>query len=314
MNSTLRHRIIGLIVTGLFGLGVAGCGVTGRLAATPTGSGTHHIHGTAQSSGARTSGSTTPSSSVSPSASSASNSTSTSPSSVAHASTTTTAGTASPYTAVITQALQWLQARTHQPLGAPTWIPSASMVSGQYVSPTTNLSAQGWAIFLHLTNHPYGVNNPAINQSPDTQNWVSWGLNVMTPGQLATNRLGLLEAYSQMGPSHPPVITGTSQPVSLGTGITGALYGNGTVVWHEGDWTLTVQGTGTNGASDVAEAKTLVAYLHTAFLPPYSGLVDVVHNTASVDWLEGSSLYSIMGAQEPAVDVLHMAVSWHPLS
>lgn len=304
MNSTL-----GLIVTGLFGLGVAGCGVTGRLAATPTGSGTHHIHGTAQSSGAGTSGSTTPSSNVSPSASSASNSTSTSPSSVAHASTTITAGTSSPYTAVVTQALQWLQARTHQPLGAPTWIPRAQ---GQYVSPTTNLSTQGWAIFLHLTNHPYEVNNPAINQSPDTQNWVSWGLNVMTPSQLATNRLGLLEAYSQMGPTHPPVTTGAPQPVSLGTGITGSLYGNGTVIWHEGDWTLMVQGTGTKGASDVADAKTLVAYLHTASLPPYPGLVDVFQNTASVDWLTGQSLFSILGRHEPALDVLHMAVSWRP--
>lgn len=40
----------------------------------------------------------------------------------------------------------------------------------QYVSPTTNVSAQGWAILLHLMPHPYEVNNPAINQSLHTQN------------------------------------------------------------------------------------------------------------------------------------------------
>ncbi len=309
MHSTVRHPMIGLSLTGLLGFGVAGCGVAGHLATPLTGPGPAHV-----SHAVKTSGAETPSPSASPphspSASTsrvttASASTSTSPA-------TTPAGTSSPYTAVVSQTLQWLQARTHQPLGAPTWIPSASTPQGQYVSPTANLSAQGWAIFLHLTNHPYEVNNPAINQSPDTQNWVSWGLNVMTPSQLATHRLGLLEAYSEMGPSHPPVTTGTPQPVPLGTGITGSLYGNGTVIWHEGDWTLMVQGTG--GASDVAGAKTLVAYLHTASLPPYPGLVDVVQNTASVDWLTGSSLFSIMGGHEPALDVLHMAVSWRPLS
>ena len=317
MNTTLRHRIVWIGVIGLLGLGVAGCGVTGHLATTPAGSSTAGTSGSTRPSSSTTSSAPSSINSPPPSASSvttASAPTSTSPASTSPVSTTTTAAASSSYTAVVTQALQWLQARTHQPLGAPTWIPSASMASGQYISPTTNLSAQGWAILLHLTHHPYGVNNPAINQSPDTQIWVSWGLNVMTTGQLATNRLGLLEAYSQMGPSHPPVTQGTPQPVSLGTGINGSLYGNGTVVWHEGDWTLIVQGTGTNGTSDVAEAKTLVAYLHTAYLPPYSGLVDVLQNTASVDWLQGSSLFSMMGGQEPALDVLHMAVSWRPLS
>ncbi len=317
MNSLLRHPIIGLSLTGLLGFGVAGCGVSGQLAATPTKSGTSHISGTVKTARTRTLGSTSPS----PSASSARNSTFASSSNQPTTSvptsttqTTTPTGTSSPYTAVVTQALHWLQARTPQPLGAPRWIPRVSDARGQYVSPTTNVSAQGWAIFLHLTPRPYEVNNPAINQSPHTQNWVSWGLNVMTPSQLKTHQLGLLEAYGQMGPSHPPATTGTAQSVSLGTGITGSLYGNGTVVWHEGDWTLMVQGTGTNGTPDITEAKTLVAYLHTAYLPPYPGFVDVYQNTASVDWLKGRLLFSIMGGHEPALDVLHMAASWHPYS
>ena len=58
-----------------------------------------------------------------------------------------------------------------------------------------------------------------------------------------THRLTLLEVYSQMGPSHPSVTSGTPHSVSLGTGIAGSLCGNGTIVWHEGKWTLIVQAT-----------------------------------------------------------------------
>ena len=263
------------------GLGIVGCGVNGPNVANAPRSGTE----------------TTPS--TPPSTSSTASARRSSP---------------SPYKPVVAHALHWLQARTHEPLGAPTWIPNISRTQTPYVSPTAQVSTHGWAILLHLTRHPYGVNNPAINQSPHTQNGVSWGLNVMTPGQLVTHRLTLLEAYSQIGPSHPPITTGTPHSVSLGTGITGSLYGNGTIVWHEGDWTLIVQGTGTNGTPDVAEAKTLVAYLHTASLPPDPGLVAVYQNTASVDWLNGRFLFSIVGGQKPAQDVLRMAVSWRPVS
>ncbi len=282
MRMRKRQALWWLGLSGLVGLGIVGCGVSGPNVANAPRSGTG----------------TTPS--TPPSTSSTASARRSSPSS---------------YKPVVAQALQWLQARTHEPLGAPTWIPNISRTQTPYVSPTAQVSTRGWAISLHLTRHPYGVNNPAINQSPDTQNGVSWGLNVMTPGQLATHRLTLLEAYSQMGSSHPPITTGTPQAVSLGTGITGSLYGNGTIVWHEGDWTLIVQGTSaTKTSSDVAEAKALVTYLHTASLPPDPGLVDVFQHTASVDWLAAHALFSIMGCQEPAHDVLHMAASWHPVS
>lgn len=176
-------------------------------------------------------------------------------------------------------------------------------------------STAGWAIFLHGTPRQYNVNNPTINQSSTTYPLVSFGREAMTRiVHSATERLQTLEAYSQMGPNTPSPTTGAWHSVSLGTGISGSLYGNGTVAWHEGAWTLIVQGTGTNSKSDVAEATMLVAYLHTASLPPYPGLVDVVQNTASIDWIQGLSLFSMMGGHEPALDVLHMAVSWRPLS
>ncbi len=311
MHSKWRYRVMGIGASGLLGFGVSGCGLSGNLAVPFEGPSTHQ--GTVQSLASAVSGSTTPSSNVFPTTSSETKSMSASPGSTVKTS-NTGGGTSSSYPAVVNQALQWLHARTSRALGAPTWIPGAAKVKGQYLSPTTNVSQQGWAIFLHLTSRPYGVNNPAINQSPHTRNWVSWGLNVMTPSQLDTHQLGLLEAYNPIGPNHPPVTTGTSHSISLGTGITGKLYENGTVIWHEGNWTLMVQGTDANRGPDVAQAKTLEAYLHTASLPPHPGLIDVYQNTASVDWLNGRFLFSIMGGREPAPDVLHMAVSWRPLS
>lgn len=308
-----RHILWGLGLTGLIGTGAIGCGVSGHLTATPTHSGTDHVSGTVHTSGV----SSTPSPSPSHAATSSSPSTRTStPPTASSVTTSSTAGTsaspASPYNSVVAQALTWVHAHPAPALGAPTWLPSMPNTTGRFLAATASASTQGWAVALHGTAHPYGVNNPAIAAAASTHPWVSFGTQALSASQRTTSPLSLLEAYSQMGPSHPAVTAGTPKPVALGEGITGTVYGNGTVLWHEGDWTMVVQGT--SGSADVAAAKPLVAYLHTAYLPPHPGLVDVFQNTASVDWINGHTLVSIQGGPVPAVDVLHMAVTWHPWS
>ncbi len=246
--SRSRHILWGLGLTGLIGTGAVGCGVSGHLTATPTHSGTYHVSGTVHTSGV----SSTPSPSPSHAATSSSPSTRTATSPTASSVTTaSTAGTpASPYNSVVAQALTWAHAHTTLALGAPTWLPGMPSSTGAYLAATATASAHGWAVTLHGTAHPYGMNNPAIAASPSTHPWVSFGTQALSASQRTTSRLSLLEAYSQMGPSHPAVTAGTPKPAALGEGITGTVYGNGTVLWHEGDWTMVVQGT--SGSADVA--------------------------------------------------------------
>lgn len=306
-----RHILGGLGLAGLIGGGVVGCGVSGHLTATSTHSGNHHVSGTAHTSEL----SSTPSPTTAPNTTS--RSPSTAPSSTA---TPTSSGTTpsaavtpvSPYNPVVAQALTWTHAHTALALGAPTWLPGMPSSTGAYLAATASATTTDWAVSLHGTAHPFGVNNPAIAAAASTHPWVSFGTQALSTSQRTTSPLSLLEAYSQMGPSHPAVTAGTPKPVALGDGITGTVYGNGTVLWHEGDWTMVVQGT--SGSADVSAAKPLVAYLHTAYLPPHPGLVDVFQNTASVDWINGHTLVSIQGGPVPAVDVLHMAVTWRPWS
>ncbi len=215
---------------------------------------------------------------------------------------------------VVRESLQWMSGRDAQGPGAPAWIPALPPgQKGDFISATASLAAQGWDVALHETRQPYGINTPSINASPYTRPFVSWGMNAMTAGQMHTaaslaGRLQLLESYSSLGPSHPALSTANSRAVALGSGITGTLYSNHTVLWHEGLWTVAVQGS--TGAGDVAEAKPLVAYLSHAALPPDPGFVSVFQNTASVDWLQGTRLYSIDGGQQPALSALHMATSF----
>ncbi len=305
-----RHILWGLGLTGLIGIGAVGCGVSGHLTATPTHAGTYHISGTVHTSGVSTAPSPSPSHAATSSSPSTRTSTPPTTSSVTTSSTAVTP--ASPYNPVVSQALTWTHAHTALALGAPTWLPGMPSSTGAYLAATASATAAGWAVTLHGTAHPFGVNNPAIAAGASTHPWVSFGTQALSSSQRSTSPLSLLEAYSQMGPSHPAVTAGTPKQVALGEGITGTVYGNGTVRWHEGDWTMVVQGT--SGAADVAAAKPLVAYLHTAYLPPHPGLVDVFQNTASVDWINGHNLVSIQGGPVPAIDVLHMAVTWRPWS
>jgi hypothetical protein len=215
---------------------------------------------------------------------------------------------------VVRGTLQWLASKNAPEAGAPAWIPPLPDArQADFISATASVSAQGWGVELHETRHPYGINYPSINASPHTHPFVGWGMNHMIPGQMgsaetAAGRLSLLESYSNLGPTHPPVTTAVSRRVNLGEGIMGQLYSNHTVLWHEGLWTMMVQGN--SGAHDVAEAKPLVSYLHQNALPPYPGLIAVLQDTASADWLQGTSLYGIEGGQEPALSVLHMATSF----
>lgn len=286
-----KHILWGIGLTGLMGIGALGSGVSAaQLNFTPT----YHVSGTIHASGA----------SRSPSPAS-----STHKPGHSRGVPSLKSSTSFPYNPVVTEALNWAKARTKMSLGAPTWLPSLPKTVGAYLSATATATAGGWSVALHGTAKPYGINNPAIAQAASTHPWVSFSTQTLTTSQETASPLSLLEAYSQMGPSHPTITTGTAHQVALGDGITGSWYSNGTLLWHEGDWTLVV-----SGSHDLATAKPMVAYLHQAYLPPHPGLVAVFQNRASIDWLQGRHLLSIQGGPVPALDVLHMAVTWRPRS
>lgn len=105
---------------------------------------------------------------------------------------------------------------------------------------------------------------------------------------------------------------GQSKAVNLGTGITGAQYGSdyALIEWHEGKWTLQVSGSTTS--DNLSEAKIIVQYLHTHFLPMTSGVLgatltgDCQHT--SLQWAFGKVVYECSDLHS-ALQAVKLAVS-----
>lgn len=301
MTSILPHSLVWLSVTGVLGLGAAGCGISGHLAARSPGT---HVRGTVKTSGARTSGSRTPSSAASPSG-------------------------VQTHSAV-EPAMAWLGQHTSQPLAAPTWVqaPSAS-AGGPYLSAQTRVDHvsgvtgfNGWSVRLYPTSAAYGVNNPALDTA-HVHPWVSWTEQQVSRGVQNTmvtpsGRLQTLEGHNgNIGPNGPQIISQQFQTVALGRGITGTLYTTHVVLWSQGPWTLMVLGG--QGTQDVTVARSVVRRLHDVTLPPYPALAAIAGdryqaqfsgNQVAIDWIRGTNLTTLNGAALSVASVFHIASSW----
>ncbi len=231
------------------------------------------------------------------------------------------------------QALQYVASRTSLPLGAPTVLPRLPSPSG-YWAGQVQASSVAWTVHLMETTEPYQVNSVKIPQhlvdGPQSYAAAVASFGIMSLHGSApavgtaqwTNFLwqeGLISSGLQrnaMGPLIPP--DAQTESVNLGDQIVGTWYRanaeNGTLIWHEGDWTLAVKG---GESSALGMSRPVAAYLHKASLPPYPGLVEIatgVHGVFTrIDWVAQHRLYHInndtVGAHN-ALRACQMAVSW----
>ena len=224
--------------------------------------------------------------------------------------------TPSMWSSAVKESMQYVIRRTTIPLFAPTspiYAPASrgtqKMAAQVVVSPTT------YNVHLQWANKTLPLNNPALNQPPNTglaDVIGGFGAKVYATPQSAEEQLsipsrGIDPAYIQ------PPRNQSGAPVNLGHGIEGTLYASPSdamVQWHEGEWTLQVTGTGTQ--SDIQEAEKLVTYLNTALLPETKGVFGVnltgdgEHTSAK--WVFGNVVYTCSDYHS-ALQAAKMAVS-----
>ncbi len=231
------------------------------------------------------------------------------------------------------QTLHYVASRTSLPLGAPTVLPRLPSPSG-YWAGQVQASHLSWTVLLMETTEPYRINSQKIPQhlvdgpqsyaaavasfgimslhgsapAVGTAQWTTflWQESLISSG-LNGNALG---------PLIPP--NAQTEPVNLEDQIMGTWYQSnvesGTLIWHEGEWTLAVKGS-ESGALGIA--RPVAVYLHKASLPPYPGLVEIatgVHGVATrIDWVAQHALYHIDNdtvGEHNALRACQMAVSW----
>lgn len=235
------------------------------------------------------------------------------------------------YPPVIAQALSALRAEVGAsvPLGAPTRLPTEPP-SHTFLTARTRATGRGWSVEVLKADQAYAVNNPAIVSAvAHAVPVVRFGAAFLPGVQPASTSAAMPAFLWRAGlrarglvPQNQDVPVPAGRPVAmvaLGAGIAGALFATGpdtdTLVWHEGDWTLSVMDT--TRATALALGRVVVAYLHHAFMPPYPGLVAVAIGVNGVytriDWRVGSTLYYVdndLRAGDNPVDACAMAVSW----
>ncbi len=319
----MRFRTL-WVLTGasmLGALGLAGCGVSGQLRATPTGQGNYTITGRVQTtpSPGAIAATTAPASRATgtPDSDGATTTPSSPPPASPNPTTTTSPGTLTGWPTSVTEALQWEQGHTTGlPLEGPAWVPSAPSALSAHAS--TDSANAAYTVGLWETTTALPVNSPQIStQSPNAAPLAGWTVEAMA----GAPNPAMLEA----GNSEWIQPTGADQSVALGNGITGTAYSHGIsgqnvdqttlIVWHEGAWTWEVSGP--TMSADQSQAESVVAYLHQAYLPPAPGVgaVEVTGQGARTElvWQENGTQVRLMDdipSPSNPLDTAHMAVSW----
>ena len=233
------------------------------------------------------------------------------------------------------QALHYVASRTSLPLGAPTVLPRLPSPSG-YWAGQVQASQMSWTVHLMETAEPYQINSAKIphhlidapqscavptavasfgimslHGSAPAVGTAQWTTFLWQESLISSGMNG-----NALGPLIPP--NAQSEPVSLGDQTVGTWYQanaeSGTLIWHEGDWTLAVED---SESSALKIARPVAVYLHKVSLPPYPGLVEIatgVHGVATrIDWVAQHALYHIDNdtvGEHNALRACQMGVSW----
>jgi len=201
--------------------------------------------------------------------------------------------TAKSLTNIVT-AQTWLNKISGFRMPVPTWWPqtvSPDANSTPYLAVTTFGTKSQKAMQVFQTDSPYGLNDVHISQ---TGNLIA---NVV--GSQATS----VAAAEQLMNAGMDDLTGaTGKSVALNTaGSTAILYNTAAndVVWHEGDWTLEVQGPDVK--QNIQQAKQVGQALRDYSLPKYEGRV-LIQNISTSSTTSAIETNTIVTYREGYVD------------
>ncbi len=226
---------------------------------------------------------------------------------------------------LIQEALHTDAGKIALPLFGPAKIPH-SPLAGLSATATVHGSLSQYSVSIWQTQQCYPVNSPEIAQDLiEPAPIASWHVTEVSAQAPTASLLQSGNLYWRQPAGHP-------HPVSLATGLPGLQYPSSTLVasqalshgpvllWHEGEWTLEVKG-GSSRAEQAA-ATPLIRYLHTHFLPGYSGLFVVAITPTEgiqsrLDWAQGALLMEVAddvpSASNPLITA-RLAVSWQQYS
>ncbi len=336
----MKQRQYYIMGSALALLSLTGCGLNAT--ATPGHGGSYKISGTVTTQGAQTTSNNNSSSNTATAPNSA-NSFGTAHNSSQQASSlpgegsafAANAGTGSPFSPIIQQAMSVIKKSTDLPLEAPEAVPNAAYKPvGGYLTAITATAPNHWIVQLRDTTIQEPVNSRHIAQNLNSTPAVgSFGINQLAGNQVGTSSLDntTLRQFNPLWHPNQSILNATNKErLMVGgshAGLGATAYGfrgtfnNAKVVWTEGNWTIEVVGGSPRYEQDTAFH--LVNYLHTHYLPPYPGLIMIQltqegHGAKSqsvthMDWIDGRYLMHIdtriPSLQNPVV-AAKMAVSW----
>ncbi len=202
------------------------------------------------------------------------------------------------------------QMGTNFPVWTPTWLPQAITSTPQsQPAYSANLAAKSFTYTADIfaTTRAYPINDSALNTTASTEIAQISGQSFANAKAAEQQMMyGLQQTFAQALPS------GT---LSLGN-LSGVTYNSPTpaILWHEGKWTLVVQGPVPQ--VNQTEAQAIVRILNQVYLPPTHGLVFVqnttsVNNTQSavteVSFIKGTDLYTVSTQAGQIYNALVMA-------
>lgn len=222
----------------------------------------------------------------------------------------------------ISEAMRFIQNRTQIQLMAPT-LPIYHPESNQWsIGALAQAGQTQYNVTLQWTKQPLPLNSPALQAS------LNAGLAQLIGGFGANQYKSDSAAVQQLYQSNPGDVApayieppaGSSQSlIHLGHGMVGTDYqqpDNSLIVWHEGKWTLQVEGT---IPTAISVAKELVNYFNQKLLPETRGTLAVNitgdGNHTAAEWVFGSTLYECWDYRS-ALEAAKMAVSmrFYPVS
>lgn len=245
--------------------------------------------------------------------------------SAAHSPTATPRATPSlaprPWPAPIQAAMSVIAAETTVPLEAPRDLPLAETTPN---SVTTSAGADRYQVTLYHCPRPLPANAAGVGNG-------SCGAMANLYGGFGGSSLPSAAAAAhyvlERTPQPPPGCVKQTR-VQLQSGLDATLFSvpaSGRiclVAWHEGDWTMTVDGDPGGGVQSgssagwMGVAKAVVSYLNRYLLPPTEGSFvcdlapDGLHT--SLTWAVGSTVYTVE-VTHGAVPAAEMAVSMSSL-
>lgn len=283
----MMHRV-GPVIAAMAGLVLAGCGVSGPVAAQPGKT------RTSPSAGLGAASASSPHSGSGPT-----------PSSLTPASSSSASAAAATSEAGLSQEIgrYVAAARTGLSFVAPSYWPHGN--PRQFLAADVDTGPDLYTVHLRDTTAPLPLNSPQINNAPNG------GLAQVLGGFGAEQYENASQARSDFADVNGYYVTpqGAPAPVALGHGIAGTVQGD-VVIWHEGDWTFEVSGS--SSVYNEAVAKGMVAYLFRHLLPETYGLAAVDNagdgEHTDLTWAQGSVLYHASDYHH-ALGALKMAVS-----